>query len=289
MCHCRKLLGLLKGVLSSRAVKHQHHFVRSLGQHLLHHILDFFQLVHQTHLVVQAAGRVNQHHIGTVGLRALQGVKCHRCRVAAHLLLDDGHAHTLTPDAQLLDCSGTECVGSAKIHLLAGVLELPGQLANGRGLADAIHPHHQDDVGLMVAWQFPIFVILRVVLGQQRRNLFAKNGIQLRCTHVLVSAYTLFNALNDFQSGVNTDITRYQHFLQIVEHVVVNLRLSRHGTCQFVEHRRLGFLQSFVKRLLVLFTKKSKNSHIAISVSNCKITAKKGNCQRAHSHFSLIT
>ena len=59
---CRELLGLLKGVLARRAVKHEQHLLRSIGQHLAHGVLDLGQLVHQAHVVVQAAGGVDRRH-----------------------------------------------------------------------------------------------------------------------------------------------------------------------------------------------------------------------------------
>src|SRR5574344_1712423 len=77
----RKLFSLLKGVLSSTTVKHEHNLIGSLGQHLLHHVLNLLQLVHQSHLVVQSSGSVNEHHIGTICLGAAQPVESHRCRL----------------------------------------------------------------------------------------------------------------------------------------------------------------------------------------------------------------
>ena len=73
----RKLLGLFKCVLSGRTVQYQQDFVRCIGNHFLHHILDLGQLVHQIDLVMQATGGIDNHHIRPVRLCRTQRVKCH--------------------------------------------------------------------------------------------------------------------------------------------------------------------------------------------------------------------
>ena len=75
----------------------------------------------------------------------------------------------------------------------------------------------------MVAGQIPVVIIFRIILSQQIGDLIAENAVQLRGAHILVSSHTLLDALDDFQGGVHTDITRYQHLFQIVKHIVVNL------------------------------------------------------------------
>ena len=128
---------------------------------------------------MQTTGSINNHHVGIIGLGALQGVEGYAGGVATHLLLHHGHTYALAPDAQLLHGSSTECIGGTQINLLAGLLKLPGQLTYRCGLAHAVHANHQDDVGLMVCRQVPVIIIICVVLSQQRCNLFSKDSIQL--------------------------------------------------------------------------------------------------------------
>ena len=68
---CRELLGLLKGVLARRAVEHEQHLLRSIRQHFAHGVLDLGQLVHQAHVVVQAAGGVDDDDVGILCFGAL--------------------------------------------------------------------------------------------------------------------------------------------------------------------------------------------------------------------------
>ena len=218
---------------------------------------------------MQAPCRIDQHDVGTIGLRTLQGVESHRGRVRAHLLLHHGHAYTLAPDAKLLYGCCAECVGSTQIYLLACLLELPGELADGRGLAHAVHAHHKNHVGLMVAGQIPVVVILRIVLCQQICDFIAQDAVQLRGADILVARHALLDAPDDLQRRVDAHITRDKHFLEIVEHIVINLRLSGYRTGQFTENAGLGFLQALVERFLLILIKKSENSHNAFNYA-CK-------------------
>ena len=68
-CHLRslgKLLRLLKGVLSCRAIKHEHHLVWRIGYYLRHNVADFGKLLHKSNLVVKAASGVDKHYISTI-------------------------------------------------------------------------------------------------------------------------------------------------------------------------------------------------------------------------------
>ena len=68
---------------------------------------------------------------------------CDRAGIGACLLLDDGRAATRRPDTKLFDGGGAEGVARGQHHLLAGVCVTPRQFSDGRGLARAVHTHHQ--------------------------------------------------------------------------------------------------------------------------------------------------
>ena len=73
--HCRnlrcqsKLLGLLKCVLSGEPSKTSNTSFGASGTTFLHYILNFGQLVHQTHFIMQTPGGIYNHHIGIIGYR----------------------------------------------------------------------------------------------------------------------------------------------------------------------------------------------------------------------------
>ena len=68
---------------------------------------------------MQTACRVNYNYIGIVCHGGFKRVECHRCRVGAHLLLDDSGAGALSPDGELLDGGSAESVGGTEDDLFA--------------------------------------------------------------------------------------------------------------------------------------------------------------------------
>ena len=117
----------------------------------------------------------------------------------------------------------------------------------------------------MVTGQVPVVVVFRIIFCQQRSNLVAQYSVQFTGRDILVACYALFYTLNDFQRGLHTYIGGYQHLLQVVEHVVVHLRLTCNSPCQLVEHAALCLLQTFIQRLFLFFIKKSENTHLTSS------------------------
>ena len=127
---------------------------------------------------MKASSSINQHHVGTVRLGALQGIEGHAGRVGTHLLLHHRHPYSLTPDADLLHGSGTEGISSTEIHFLASLLKLIGELSDGGSLAHTVHTHHENHVWLMVGRQIPVFIIIGMVFLQQACNLLSQDSVE---------------------------------------------------------------------------------------------------------------
>ncbi len=177
------------------------------------------------------------------------------------MLLYDGHADPLSPHRNLLHGSGAECVGSTEIHFFAGLFELIRQLTYGSCLPHSVHPDHENDVWLVAGRNIPVVVFLASVLRKQGRDFLTEDGIQFRSRDILVAGDTLLNALDDFQRGVHAHITRQEHLLEVVEHLVVDSRLAGNGTRNLVQHAGLGLFQPLVKRLFLVSVKQSENTH----------------------------
>ncbi|MNN93142.1 hypothetical protein D3C81_2115330 [compost metagenome] len=64
------------------------------------------------------------------------------------MLGDHRDVVALAPHLQLLDGGGAEGVAGGEHDLLAILLQLLRQLADGGGLAHAVHADHEDHVGL---------------------------------------------------------------------------------------------------------------------------------------------
>ena len=223
LCDSRELLGLFEGILPRTAIKHEHYLVGSIGQHLLHHVLHLLQLIHQTHLIMQAPCGIDDDHIGLIGLCRTQGIESHGGRVGPHLLFDDGHSHALTPNAELLHGGSTEGIGSTKKDLLACLFELISQFADSGSLSHSVNAYHENNIGFVVSGQIPVVVVGGVVLGKQCRYLLAQDSIEFGSGDIFVSRYPLFDTLDDFHGGVNPNIGRDEHLFQFVEHFVVDL------------------------------------------------------------------
>jgi hypothetical protein len=94
---------------------------------------------------VQAAGRVEQHHVGTRGLRVGDPLKAELRRREA-LLVEHGHVDLPSEDLELLDGRGALHVGGDEQRAAAVLLaqELR-ELRAGGGLAGALEARHEHD------------------------------------------------------------------------------------------------------------------------------------------------
>ena len=68
-------LDLRERVLPDGRVEHEQHRVRRGRVELLHHAHDLFELLHQHRLVLQAAGGVDDQHVGVFALRGRERVE----------------------------------------------------------------------------------------------------------------------------------------------------------------------------------------------------------------------
>ena len=143
-----KLLGLGHRVLADGAVEHQQHLVRRPGVQARQHAFDLLELVHEMHLGVQTPGGVRDQDIDVARLRGLQAVVDHRGGLGARGLRHDGHAVAGGPGLELLARRGAKGVAGRQHHAAPLGQQPVRELADGGGLAGAVDPHHQDDIGL---------------------------------------------------------------------------------------------------------------------------------------------
>ena len=211
---------------------------------------------------MQSPGGVDNHHVGTLSLCRRNGVEGNRCRVGTHLLLHHGHINAFAPNLQLLDGGSAEGVGSTQHNLVAGALKLIGKLSDGGGFAHAVHPHNHNYVGLCDALRH-----LKVVgggagcLGEHLRDFVAQQSVQFSRIYVFVARNTGTNAVDDFQSGVHTDVRGDERLLKLVEQIVVDGRFACYGACYFTEETLLGLFETFVEGLFLFLRKNAEQSH----------------------------
>ena len=66
-------------------------------------------------------------------------------RVAALVLLNNVCTASLCPDIQLVNSSGTECIGGSKSYLFAALHEVIGKLTDGCGFANTVNTDYKDN------------------------------------------------------------------------------------------------------------------------------------------------
>ena len=97
---------------------------------------------------MKPARSVNDDHIRIFRHGGLDRVIGHGSGIRAHLLTDNADSGPVSPYLELLDGSSPECIGCTENHILSLRLEPCGELAYGRGLADTVDSHHEDDIRL---------------------------------------------------------------------------------------------------------------------------------------------
>lgn len=268
-----KLLRLFVGILTGGTVKNKEHFLGSVGHYLLHHTLGLGEFLHQTGLVVESAGCVDEHHIHIVGFRGGYSVECHSGGVAPFLLFDHRYADSLSPEFQLGNRCLAECVGGSDHHFVACLLVLVGKFANGGGLAYTVDTHYHYYVGLFILWDFKVSETLLRFFGFYKhiRDLFAEKTVELGGTHIFVAGGTIAKKVDDFEGGIHSDVACDKRLLKVVEHLVVYLALACHGMCEFVKKTGFGLFKTGVEFLFIFLSKNLlEESHISFDLF-CKI------------------
>ena len=204
------MLGLDQAVLAGGSVQHHEGLHIRLRQLPVDDAADLAQLVHQVLLIVQAAGGIDNDHVGPTGFGGAEAVIDHGGRVAALLVADDVSPGALRPDAQLLGSGGTEGIPGAEQDALALGLQLGGDLADGGGLAHAVDAHHQDDGGPGVQLEGGIPHVQQ--LGQQLDE--AGTGLVPLAEAPLPGQ--LAHGLHHVRSGGGAHIRQHQQLLQLL-------------------------------------------------------------------------
>ena len=138
---------LVHGVLPGDRVQHQKHLAVRVRQLFIHHAEDLGELFHQMLFVVQTSGGIEDDDIAVAGDACLNGIVHHGGGVRPLFVLHDIHPGALRPYVELVDGGRTEGIRRAQYHLFALRFVHGGELADGGGLARAVHADHQDDRG----------------------------------------------------------------------------------------------------------------------------------------------
>ena len=207
---------------------------------------------------MQTACGVDDHDIRTGLHCGTQRIEGDRSRVGRHVLTDDGYIDALSPDIKLLDSGGSEGIPCAEHHRVALLLELIGELTDGRGLPHAIDPDDHDDIGLLTCGQGKALAVGRAVLREERSDLATQDTRKLRGGDILVTCYTLLDTADDLQGRLYADVAGHEDVLQLIEHGVIDGATPSDSTCELGEDILLSLREPFVKRLFLLLREESE-------------------------------
>jgi hypothetical protein len=138
---------LLDGVRAERAVEHEPAVARRGRVVLLQDAPDFFQLLHQVVLGMQAARRVEDDEVLPALRGGLPGVEGDGGGIRARLAGNNFDAEPPGPGAQLLVGRRAESVACAEHDAVLFLLIIRGKLGGGRRLAGAVDADEADDLG----------------------------------------------------------------------------------------------------------------------------------------------
>ena len=106
---------------------------------------DLGELLHEVHLGVQAAGRIDENDIGLASNRRVDAVEDDRAGVGPRLMLDDLDSAAVGPDLELFDRGGAESIRRGEHRLSASRRRTRCELGGGRRLSRPVDAHHEDD------------------------------------------------------------------------------------------------------------------------------------------------
>ena len=200
---------------------------------------------------MQTSGGVDEHHVGVSGLGGRQGVKYHSGRIGALALLDDLHPAALRPDGELLGGGSAEGIGSSKDNLLALLIQIMADLADGGGLAHAVYADEQHDGGL--GGKIKLQIAYGEHLGEDLLHAVA-GTLSVLDAALLRAPAQLVHRLH---GGVHAHVGQDQRLLQLVIKLVSQLgeAIENADLFDFIEKTH-GVAPSFIL-CAVLFPRRS--------------------------------
>src|SRR5581483_11147253 len=148
----------------------------------------------------------------------LKGIKEHGRRIATRLSLDYFRARALSPNLQLVNCRCSKCVRCAQQDRSSIGLQYAGKLADSRGLAGTVDPHHYDDLWDAVH----LLHGLRISLIEYGQELFLQQTLELLHVLDLLAVCLVPQLLQHFVGGRRAKVSPNKGSLQVIKCGAVN-------------------------------------------------------------------
>ena len=170
---------------------------------------------------MQAAGRVDEHDVGAARAGGGHAVVHDGRGVAALRLLHDVAAHALGPLGELLHGRGAKGVAGHHERRLAHLLEPPGDLADGRRLARAVHADHEDHGRL----RGDVDALRLGILGLEHAGDHVGELVHERLARLdLLGRAALLELVDDLDGAVHADVGGDQQLLDLLVEPPVDAR-----------------------------------------------------------------
>jgi len=92
-----------------------------------------------------------------------------------------------------------------------------------------------------------------MILGKHIGNFLTQQTVEFRGSHIFIFCHSGLNAVNYFESGIDTYVRGDEHFFEIVKHLVIDCRFSRDSVSQSVKKASFSAVKTAVKGLFLFF------------------------------------
>ena len=150
-------------------------------------------------------------------------------------MLHNRHPGALGPHGQLLGSGGAEGIARTEHHLAPDGLEAQRQLANGGGLAHAVHAHHQHHHGPLQRRTGDVHLLHHDVL---------QHIPGLGCFLHIASLHPLAQFVHDGGGGLHATVGQEEDVLQLLVEILVNLPGFLDQVVHLVSQVAAGFAQA---------------------------------------------
>ena len=226
------------GVLTGGRVENQQRFACRIGQLTADDAVDLGKLVHQVLLVMQTSCSIDDQHIGVTALCGADCIINDRCGIGTFVMADKLDTDTVSPDCDLVDCGGTECVCGGKDNFFAILFEQICDFGNGGGLADTVDADDEDNG--RGGGQ-----IQRFALTDHFGKNFHQCETRILRLRDLVAADCLLQRFQNLLGCADTNVGGDQNLFQLLIQIVIDDGVAGEQGGDLLEDSFFGLFQTF--------------------------------------------
>ena len=185
------------------------------------HTVDLLQFLHEIGLCLEAPRRIHDDKLRSACLCRLKRIKDNGGGIRSFAVFNDLDIRSLAPDLKLLDGGCAKRIRRRQQNTFALVAVVGTQLPNGRRLADAICPNHQDH-----RWRAIRHGRITLSAIQDADNFFFQKRNQvIRRLNVLISDPLSYRR-DQHLRRLDANIGHQKGFFQLIDEIVINVSIA---------------------------------------------------------------